>query len=52
MYGQYNLETTESVIELLNGMTKRQSSLECTMIGLNVNWLVVYSHHDLDPTLY
>ena len=39
MYGQYNLETTESVIEFMNGMMKQQSSLQCIKKGLDINWL-------------
>ena len=33
MYCQYNLKTTESIMESLNGMLKRQSSLAHFMTG-------------------
>ena len=52
MYGQYNMETTGTIIESLNGMMEKQSSLECMMKGLNMYLPVVYTYLASGPGLY
>ena len=51
MHGQYNLGTTESIIESLNGLMKRQSSYDI-MTGMNMKWPSVYLDHTFVPALY
>ena len=51
IYCQYNLETTESIIESLDGMMKRQSLLGCTIKRMTVNWAMAHSDPESVPVL-
>ena len=52
MYGQYNLEIAEGIIESLNGMIKKQSSLKYTMKVLNMKLSSIYLGFVLGPSLH
>ena len=52
IFRPYNLETTEKITDSLNGMVKRQSSLEYAMKGVYTNWPSYYLDHATGPAIY
>ena len=50
MCSQHNLESMKSITEPLNGMMKRQFSLDCTMKMLYMNWPTYHLDYTSGPT--